>query len=199
MLSVCLASMMILFYALQPILCPPCPSSQQSGLWWSSHMSPSARVTLKSAKMSSIISDGVFPIDQIMTMPTVDQSMVCLVPSINLVIISTPGFSHFFPRWELMPGGKNWQKYPSAPLLWTKYQSNTLSSFGKKAIGGQVDSIYYTSTWHSLMESFWWGRPNIWLEGKGEYLGRIGHGKYFLFVQYRAFWALLNIDNYVEV
>ena len=49
--------MMILFYALQPILCPPCPSSHQSSLWWSPHVAPSHRVTLKSAEMSSIISD----------------------------------------------------------------------------------------------------------------------------------------------
>ena len=71
-----------------------------------------------------------------MTMSTFDQGMVCLPPSINLVIISTAGFCYFFPPWELMPDWKNWQKYTSAPLLWTKYQSNTLSSFRKKATRG---------------------------------------------------------------
>ena len=172
--------MMILFYALQPILCPPCPSSHQSSLWWSPHIGPSHRVTLKSAKMSSTISDRSND-DDVACWPrhgmsgAIDQSGNYINRRLLLL----------FPPWELMPGWKNWQKYTSAPLLWTEYQSNTLSSFRKKATkGGQVDSIYYTSTWHSLMESFWWGRPNIWLGGKGEYLGRIGHGKYFLSGRY---------------
>ena len=115
--------MMILFYAHHPVLCPQ--------LWTPRHLLP-IMYTPSCAHHVDHLAHLVPDVPHTCCLQAVLMSfiklrhslskdgddhwpsVVCLRPSINLLIISTCATSticYFFPPWELMRGQKNRQKY----------------------------------------------------------------------------------------
>ena len=161
------------------ILCSPCRSSCPSSPWCSSHMLPSGSFDVLHQIATFTFKRWWRPLTKCGMSEAIDQS----VNYINL---------RYFHHLLLFPPlGTNARPEKPAKI----HSSDTVLLGTKHFIiiwkesnrGASRHSIYYTSTWHFLMESFWWGRPNIWLVGKGEI---ICGGKYFVFAPIHGYFLL---------